>query len=52
MPVAGIVTKTDIATKKQVEDAKELLTLAGAQPVFCVSAVTGEGMEALKKFLE
>ena len=52
MPVAGIVTKTDIATKKQVEDAKELLTLAGAQPVFCVSAVTGEGMEALKIFLE
>lgn len=52
MSVAGIVTKTDIATQRQVEDAKELLTLAGVQPVFCVSAVTGEGMEALRAFLE
>lgn len=52
MPVAGIVTKTDIASKKQIEDAKELLTLAGAAPVFCVSAVTGEGIDELKAFLE
>lgn len=52
MQVAGIVTKTDIASKKQIEDAKELLTLAGASPIFCVSAITGEGMSALENYLE
>ena len=49
--VAGIVTKTDIAAPRQIADAKELLELAGADPVFCVSAITGEGMEELEAFL-
>lgn len=52
MPVAGVVTKTDIATKKQVEDAKELLELAGADPIFCISAVSGEGIDDFMNFLE
>lgn len=52
MQTAGIVTKTDIASQEQVSQAKELLELAGADPVFCVSAVTGEGMEELEAFLE
>ncbi len=51
MQVAGIVTKTDIASPEQVSQAKELLELAGADPVFCISAVTGEGMRELEDFL-
>jgi len=51
MPVAGVITKTDIATQNQIRDARELLELAGADPVFEVSAFTGEGMDELKAFL-
>ena len=52
MPVAGVVTKVDIATPKQIADAVELLQLAGADPIFKVSPMTGEGMEELVAFLE
>lgn len=52
IPVAGVVTKTDIATPKQIKDARELLEMTGADPIFEVSSVTGEGIEALKAFLE
>jgi len=52
IPVAGVVTKTDIATEKQIEDAEYLLRLAGASPIFKVSPMTGEGMEELRNFLE
>ncbi len=51
MPVAGVVTKADIATPRQLADAKEMLELAGADPIFTVSPMTGEGMEALARFL-
>ena len=52
LPVAGVVTKIDIATPKQITDAVELLQLAGADPIFKVSPMTGEGMEELVAFLE
>lgn len=52
IPVAGVISKIDIASKKQIRDAGELLEMAGAAPIFRVSAVTGEGMEELKGFLE
>ena len=52
IPVAGIVSKADLATEKQCKQAKELLELAGASPVFTVSAFTGEGMTELIAFLE
>lgn len=52
MPVAGVVSKIDIATPQQIKDATELLELAGASPIFHVSPVTGEGMDALAAFLE
>lgn len=52
MPVAGVVSKIDIATPKQIRDAAELLELAGASPIFYVSPVTGEGMDELTAFLE
>ena len=52
IPVAGVVSKADVANHKQVQQAKELLELAGASPVFVVSAYTGQGIEELKQFLE
>ena len=51
IPVIGVVTKTDIATKEQTDQAVELLELAGADPIFCVSSVNGDGMEALIQYL-
>ena len=39
IPVIGVVTKTDIATKEQTAQAVELLELAGADPIFCISSV-------------
>ncbi len=52
IPVAGVVSKADVASHKQVQQAKELLELAGASPIFVVSAYTGQGIEELKQFLE
>ncbi|MGI6002477.1 MAG: EutP/PduV family microcompartment system protein [Lachnospiraceae bacterium] len=51
-PVAGVVTKIDIAAPQEIRDARERLELAGADPVFEVSAVTGEGMDKLLEFLQ
>lgn len=51
MDVIGVITKTDIATQEQIERGRELLRLAGTEKIFAVSAVTGEGMEALTKYL-
>lgn len=51
IPVAGCVTKVDLATEDQLSQATELLTLAGAAPIFSVSAFTGEGIPALVDFL-
>lgn len=51
IPVAGIVSKIDAADEKQVRNAKELLELAGADPVFLVSAFTEEGIDELMEFL-
>ncbi len=52
MPVAGVISKADAATPGQIAQAKELLGLAGASPIFTVSAVTGEGIDELSTFLE
>ena len=51
IPVIGVVTKTDIATPEQTAQAVELLELAGADPIFCVSSVNGDGMDALINYL-
>ena len=51
VPVAGVVTKADLATDAQIDQAKELLHLAGADPVFVVSSYTGQGLEELREFL-
>ena len=51
IPVIGVVTKTDIATKEQINQAVELLELAGAEKIFRVSSVSGEGMDELMEYL-
>lgn len=50
--VVGIITKTDIATDEQVEEAEKLLILAGASRVFRISSYDGEGIEELKEYLK
>ena len=52
IPVIGVVTKTDIATPEQTAQAVELLELAGADPVFCISSISGYGMDALIDYLK
>ena len=46
-PAVGVVTKMDLATEEQNENAKKYLQMAGAQDIFVVSGVTGEGVPAL-----
>lgn len=41
----------DIATPEQCRQAEELLQLAGADPIFHISSVRGDGMEELLRFL-
>ena len=51
VPVIGVVTKTDLATPAQIEQAKELLKLAGADPIFAVSSFSGDGIDELMEYL-
>ena len=51
VPVIGIVTKIDIATPKQIADAREMLEITGASPIFNISSYTGEGIPELVKYL-
>lgn len=48
-PAIGVVTKSDLATEKQIETAKKYLIMAGARKLFVTSSVTGEG---IAEFLE
>jgi ethanolamine utilization protein EutP len=50
-PVAGVITKTDMGDGEEIEAVRERLTLAGASPVFAVSALTGQGIESLREYL-
>ncbi len=52
VPVVGVVSKIDIASEQEIEDAVDLLELAGCERIFLTSAVTGEGVEELLSFLE
>ena len=51
IPVAGVISKIDIATERQIADAREMLELTGAAPIFEVSAVDGRGIDELMAFL-
>lgn len=51
-PVVGVVTKIDLAqTPDQIETARRHLMEAGAERIFPLSSVTGEGIEALRSYL-
>jgi ethanolamine utilization protein EutP len=49
--VAGVITKTDRAVADEIRWAETVLTLSGAYPLFPVSVFSGEGMEALTRFI-
>ena len=52
VPVAGVITKIDLATPQQLTQARELLELAGASPIFEICSLDGRGMEELTAFLQ
>ena len=52
VPVAGVITKADLASEELLQQAKELLELTGADPIFVVSSYTGQGLDELRAFLE
>ncbi|MFV0518236.1 MAG: EutP/PduV family microcompartment system protein [Aminipila sp.] len=49
-PAVGVVTKSDIASEKQIEQAKKSLILAGAEEIFVTSSMLGTGFENLTKY--
>ena len=51
-PVVGVVTKCDIASQKQCEQAEKYLHAAGAEEVYFTSSVTGEGVDQLVQRLQ
>jgi ethanolamine utilization protein EutP len=52
VPVAGVITKVDLATPQQLRQSRELLELAGAAPIFEICALSGQGMDELTAFLD
>lgn len=51
-PVIGAVTKIDLVDNpKMLSDAEDNLRMAGANPIFRISNVTGEGLDELKMYL-
>ena len=44
-PCIGVVTKSDKATEKQLEDAQKYLKIAGAKEIFVTSSYEGTGFE-------
>lgn len=51
-PCIGVVTKEDLATEEQVQNAKKFLDMAGAKKLFVTSSVKGTGFEELIPLLE
>ena len=51
-PVAGVVTKTDIASPEEIAEAKIRLTRAGVGRIFVTSAYTGEGIQEFVEFID
>lgn len=50
-PTIGVITKIDIEGADR-EVARTFLELAGAKPIFEVSAFTGEGIDELREYIE
>lgn len=51
-PCVGIVTKSDLASPEQIEQAKSYLVLAGAQKVFVTSSYEGSGFDEVLRYFE
>ncbi len=51
-PCIGIVTKIDQATEIQIKQTQSQLKLAGAQKIFCISAIEETGISALMDYLK
>jgi ethanolamine utilization protein EutP len=51
-PVIGVITKIDLAGKKAITQAEELLALAGASPVFALSSQSGRGVKKLAAYIQ
>ena len=51
-PCVGVVTKCDLGSREQIENAKKYLELAGAKKTFVTSSYTGEGFDAFLKYME
>lgn len=51
-PSIGLVTKDDIATREQVEEAVKFLKIAGAEKIFVVSSKKGTGFDNLHDYLQ
>ncbi len=50
-PVIGIITKID-AEEADIEYAKSILEMAGAEKIFFTSALEGEGLKKLSEFIK
>ena len=50
-PVIGVVTHIDIADEKEIKDARTYLEMAGADPIFEVCGLTGEGLDQVIKYI-
>jgi ethanolamine utilization protein EutP len=50
-PSFGVVSQIDGADADGIRRAKAALETAGLKKIFCVSSITGEGIEKLKNFL-
>lgn len=51
IPAVGVISKADLAERSRLDQARELLRLAGADPIFELSAVDGRGMDEFIQFL-
>ena len=51
-PSIGLVTKEDIATKEQIENAVHFLEMAGVDKVFVISSTKGTGFDKLFEYIK
>ena len=51
IPVAGVITKIDLVDAERIKKCRELLEMTGADPIFEICSLTGEGMDELMEFL-
>lgn len=51
-PCIGVVSKSDLADGRQIDEAKRFLKAAGAEKIYVTSSVTGEGIRELVRDLQ